>query len=80
MKRNIRNINIFLTSILIAGGIALATSTAHAGAPAIVTNGNDSGPGSLRAALSSGANKVIISGYVASMQRMAHCNIAARHR
>ncbi|MCP4487657.1 MAG: hypothetical protein GY820_10130 [Gammaproteobacteria bacterium] len=48
-----------LSTLSISGGI-LFCSAAHAAAVAHVTNGNDSGSGSLRDALNSGASKIVI--------------------
>lgn len=49
------------TCTILAAALATAMSApVHAGSTAIVSNGNDMGPGSLRAALNSGKNKVKI--------------------
>ncbi len=48
-------------------GLALTPALAIAGATAFVTNGNNEGPGSLRAALESGANKIVIDQHVGAI-------------
>jgi hypothetical protein len=51
----------------VVAGFVFATASAVA-APALVTNGNDEGPGSLRAALESGANEIVITGSVRTIE------------
>lgn len=59
MKSTLISTKTVLTAAVFAGGLTLVSQTASA-MPAEVTNGNDTGAGSLRAALESGARDIVV--------------------